>query len=168
VLSSQKDELVHHDRVKGAALLLPVVVFVGSGLCDSGVQLGDKLYFTTAGSEYFVLAIFICAALTGITYLTWMLLRGTIKLQWKQVLGGIALGIPNYGSLLFLMKALDHVPGGSSVVFPVTNIATVAGSTLLSVVIFREHLNRPNLIGLVFAGLCIVFIYLPQIMGLMR
>jgi hypothetical protein len=39
------------------------------------------------------------------------------------------------------MKALDKVEGGSSVVFPVTNIATVAGSTLLSVIFFREHLE---------------------------
>ena len=168
VLSSQKDEVVHHDKVKGFALLLPVVVFIGSGFCDSGAQLGDKLYFSNASSEYFVLIIFLFAALTGITYLTWMIIRGSVKLHWKQVIGGIALGIPNYGSLLFLMKSLDHVPGGSSVVFPVTNIATVAGSTLLSVVIFREHLNRPNRLGLVFAGLCIAFIYLPQIMGMMK
>ena len=64
------------------------------------------------------------------------------------------------------MKALDKVPGGSSVVFPITNIATVIGSTLLSVIIFREYLNRSNRLGLVFAGLCIAFIYMPQILGL--
>jgi drug/metabolite transporter (DMT)-like permease len=166
VLSSQKDEVVHHDRVKGFALLLPVVVFIGSGFCDSGAQLGDKLYFDNASSEYFVLIIFLFAALTGLCYVTYMLIRGTVKLHWKQVAGGIALGIPNYGSLLFLMKALDQVPGGSSVVFPITNIATVIGSTLLSVIIFREHLNRSNRLGLVFAGLCIAFIYMPQILGL--
>jgi drug/metabolite transporter (DMT)-like permease len=168
VLSSQKEEAVHHGSVKGFALLLPLVVFIGSGLCDSGAQLGDKLYFKRESSEHFVLIIFVCAALTGLGYLSTMLLRGTLKLHWKQVVGGIALGIPNYGSLLFLMKALDSVPGGSSVVFPVTNIATVIGSTLLSVVVFREHLNRANRLGLGFAVLCIVFIYLPEIMGLFQ
>ncbi len=166
VLSSQKDGEVHQAHVKGAALLLPIVVFIGSGLCDSGAQLGDKLYFSKESSAYFVLIIFMLAALTGICYLTVMTIRGTIRLHWKQVVGGIALGIPNYGSLLFLMKSLDHVEGGSSVVFPVVNIATVAGSTLLSVLIFREHLNRSNRLGLVFAGLCIAFIYMPQIIGL--
>ena len=163
VLSSYKEETIHHAPLRGLALLLPLVVFVGSGLCDSGAQLGDKIYFTSTPSDNFVLIIFIFAALTGISYLAVYVIRGTIKLHWKQVLGGIALGIPNYGSLLFLLKALAHVEGGSSVVFPVTNIATVAGSTLLSVLIFREHLNRPNRLGLVFAGLCIAFIYLPQI-----
>lgn len=166
VLSSQKDEAVHHDKVKGFALLMPVIVFVGSGLCDSGAQLGDKKYFSHGGSDYFVLIVFLFAALTGLSYLTFYLIRGSIKLHWKQLAGGIALGIPNYGSLLFLMKALDHVEGGSSVVFPVTNIATVAGSTLLSVLIFREHLNRANWLGMAFAGLCIVFIYLPQLTGM--
>jgi drug/metabolite transporter (DMT)-like permease len=165
-LSAQKDEAVHHDRVKGLALLLPIVVFIGSGLCDSGAQLGDKIYFSHASSAYFVLVTFLCAALTGISYLTIMIMRGSVTIHWKQIAGGIALGIPNYGSLLFLMKALDQVPGGSSVVFPVTNIATVAGSTLLSVLIFREHLNRANRWGIAFAGLCIAFIYLPQIMSI--
>jgi drug/metabolite transporter (DMT)-like permease len=167
LLSSYKEETIHHTPLRGLVLLLPVVVFIGSGLCDCGAQLGDKIYFAHMASDNFVLVIFIFAALTGISYLTFYVVRGTIKLHWKQVLGGIALGIPNYGSLLFLIKALAHVEGGSSVVFPVTNIATVAGSTLLSVLIFREHLNRPNRLGLVFAGLCIAFIYLPQIKTLL-
>ena len=168
VLSAIKQSPAHQKSSGGFALLLPVIVFIGSGLCDSGAQLGDKLYFTHASSAYFVLLIFFCAALTGLSYLSVMVLRGTVRLHWRQVAGGIALGIPNYGSLLFLMKALDQVPGGSSVVFPVTNIATVIGSTLLSVLIFREHLNRSNRLGLVFAALCIFFIYLPQIAGLFR
>jgi drug/metabolite transporter (DMT)-like permease len=168
ILSSQKDDTTKHGPAHGWALLLPVVVFIGNGLCDSGAQLGDKKYFSNAASDYFVLIIFLCAALTGIIYLTVRIIRGTTKLQWNQVLGGIALGIPNYGSLLFLMKALGKVPGGSSVVFPVSNISTVAGSTLLSVIIFREHLNRSNLVGLFFAALCILFIYLPQILAVAK
>ena len=167
VLSSQKKE-VHHTPVHGAALLLPLIVFIGSGLCDSGAQLGDKLYFPQGSSEDFVLVIFLFAALTGLFYLSIMVLRGSICLHWRQVIGGVLLGIPNYGSLLFLMKALDHFHGGSSIVFPVVNIATVAGSTLLSVVIFREHLNRTNRLGLLFAGLCIAVIYLPQILALIK
>ena len=165
VLSSYKEESpdVHHEKLKGAALLMPLVVFVTSGLCDSGAQLGNKKYFPNGGSDYFVLDVFLFAALTGMAYLSYMVIKGTIKLSWRQVGGGIALGIPNYGSLLFLMKSLDTVEGGSSVVFPVVNIATVAGSTLLAVLIYREHLNRWNRLGLMFAGLCIVFIYLTKI-----
>ena len=170
VLSSYKEigEEEHHAKVKGAALLMPLLVFVTSGLCDSGAQLSDKVYFPNGGADYFVLIIFLCAALTGICYLSYNLLKGRVRLRWQQVVGGIALGIPNYGSLLFLMKALDKVEGGSSVVFPVTNIATVAGSTLLSVIFFREHLNKYNRLGLVFACLCIAFIYLLKIKGLLN
>lgn len=168
VLSSHKENTAGHRPLRGALLLLPLAVFIGSGLCDSGSQLANKLYFTTGGSDYFVLCTFLFAAITGIFYLVYYVAAGSIKLSYKQVLGGIALGIPNYGSLLFLLKALSHVQGGSSVVFPVTNIATVAGSTLLSVVIFKEHLNFKNRLGLVFAALCIVFIYLPQLAALAK
>ncbi len=168
VLSSYKDssEEEHHTKVKGFVLLMPLLVFITSGLCDSAVQLSDKVYFPDGGAEYFVLITFLFAAVTGICYLTYNVVRGKVKLRWQQVLGGIALGIPNYGSLLFLMKALDKVEGGSSVVFPITNIATVAGSTLLSVVFFGEYISRLNMLGMLFAGVCIFFIYLPQIMVL--
>lgn len=170
VLSSYKEasEEAPHARVKGVALLMPLLVFVTSGLCDSGAQLSDKVYFPDGGADYFVLIVFLCAALTGIGYLAYYVLSGSVKLRWQQVAGGIALGIPNYGSLLFLMNALDQVEGGSSVVFPVTNIATVAGSTLLSVIFFREHLNRYNRLGLVFAFLCIIFIYLLKLQNLLQ
>ncbi|MCW3126762.1 MAG: EamA-like transporter family [Bacteroidetes bacterium] len=170
VLSSYKEsgEEEHHAKVKGAALLMPLLVFVTSGLCDSGAQLSTKVYFPNGGSDYFVLIVFLCAALTGICYMSYYIITGSIKLRWQQVAGGIALGIPNYGSLLFLMKALDKVEGGSSVVFPVTNIATVGGATLLSVIFFKEHLNKYNRLGLVFACLCIVFIYLLKIKALLN
>lgn len=170
VLSSYKssNEEEHHTKVKGAALLMPLLVFVTSGLCDSGAQLSDKVYFPNGGADHFVLVIFLCAALTGISYLTYYVVAGKIKLRWQQVAGGVALGIPNYGSLLFLMKALDKVEGGSSVVFPVTNIATVGGATLLSVIFFKEHLNKYNKLGLLFACLCIVFIYLLKIKALLN
>jgi drug/metabolite transporter (DMT)-like permease len=168
VLSAQKEGAADRKPIGGLAMLLPLIVFIGNGLCDSGAQLSDKKYFPHGGADDFVLVVFLCAAVTGIIYLTVYVIRGTIRLQWNQVLGGIALGIPNYGSLLFLMKALDHVEGGSSVVFPVVNIATVAGSTLLSVLIFREYMNRSNRLGLLFAALCIGFIYLPQILGFFK
>lgn len=145
----------------GISFLLPLVVFAGSGLCDSGAQLADKFYFSGRASGLFVLAVFFFAAATGMIYLIAMLIRKKVSLRWQQVVGGIALGLPNYGSLLFLLRALGQAPGGSAVVFPVVNMATVAGSTLLSVFIFGEELNRYKRAALLFAALCILFIYWP-------
>jgi drug/metabolite transporter (DMT)-like permease len=167
VLCSLKDEKPHPAiKHAGIAFLLPLVVFIGNGLADSGSQLGNKLYFAKGSSDNFVLLVFVFAALTGICYLSYMAVTGMVRLRWKQMLGGIALGIPNYYSLLFLLKALAHVAGGSSVVFPVANIATVAGATLLSVLFFKEHLNLYNRIGLAFGVLCVLFIYLPMVVCL--
>ena len=170
VLASIKERAANeqHIAAKGAALLLPLLVLFSSGICDSGAQLGDKLYFPNGGADNFVIVIFLIAGITGLCYLTVKLWRGKVKLQWNQVIGGIALGIPNYGSLLFIMKALDIVEGGSSVVFPINNIATVVVSTLLSVLFFKEHLNRYNRLGIVFAMLCIFFLYFPQLVSLLN
>lgn len=158
VLSSIKDkeEEQHHQRARWL-FALPVVVFIGSGLCDSGAQLGEKKYFPNGGSQPLVLFIFLFAFLTGLIYLLINRFRPAANhvFGWRELVGGIALGIPNYGSLLFLLRALNEVPGGSSVVFPLSNIATVAGSTLLSVLIFKEKLSALNWAGMAAALLCI-------------
>ena len=170
VLSSIKEHSQEekHKAVKGIALFLPLLVLLVSGICDAGAQLGDKLYFQNGAADNFVVVIFLFAGITGICYLTFNVLKGKMKLQWNQVLGGIALGIPNYGSLLFIMKSLDTVEGGSSVVFPVINISTVIGATMLSILFFKEHLNKYNRLGIVFAMLCIFFIYFGQLMALLN
>lgn len=163
VLSSLKEGEEHHESGNSKMLyLLPAVVFIGSGLCDSAVQFSDKFYFQHGGSEPFVLFIFLFAGIGGMIMLAKQLFQNEVRFQWNQVVGGIALGIPNYGSLLFLLKALNVTPGGSSVVFPISNIATVAFSTFLSVLFFKEKLSKLNLLGLGFSALCIVLIALSK------
>lgn len=170
VLSSKKEESedAKHEKLSGLVLFLPAVVLISSGMCDSGAQLANKLYFSNGGADYFVLVIFTFAALTGLSYMAYHITKGHYKLHWNQVAGGLALGIPNYGSMLFLMKALTHIEGGSSVVFPINNIATVACSTLLSVIFFKEKLNNYNKLGLVFAFLCILLINWANLMRLLN
>ncbi|MFN8310379.1 MAG: EamA family transporter [Chitinophagales bacterium] len=155
VLSSIKEQEHAHQKRTTWTTILPIIVFVGSGLCDSGAQLGEKKYFPHGGSQPFVLFIFLFAFVTGTIYLIYSLAKGKVQLRWNQVVGGIALGIPNYGSLLFLLRALNEVKGGSSVVFPISNIAAVAGSTLLSILFFKERLSRLNWLGMLAALGCI-------------
>jgi uncharacterized membrane protein len=74
---------------------------------------------------------------------------------WKNLLGGVALGIPNYGSMLFMLWALADGLGGS-VVFPVNNVGIIVATAIGAVLIFREHLSRINRAGVVLAALSII------------
>jgi drug/metabolite transporter (DMT)-like permease len=167
ILSSLKEDSTTHSPVTGWQRFLPLIVFIGSGLCDSGSQFGDKQYFSHGGSQPFVVLVFGAAFVTGAVMLAYQWRTTAITFGQKEILGGIILGIPNYGSLVFLMLALQHATGGSSVVFPVINIATVVGSTALSVLIYKEYLNRYNKIGLILAVCCILVMNYPMLRALL-
>ncbi len=161
VLSSLKDDAnsqKHHTHL----VILPFVVFVGSGLCDSLTQYANKKYLMNAGIEEFTLFLFVAAGVAGTIAFIYQLIKGTAKMTFKSIAGGIALGIPNYLSFLFLLKALATLSWGSSVVFPISNLGTVACASVAGVLIFKEKLSKLNVLGLILAGLSILFIVLSN------
>ncbi|HRI00221.1 MAG TPA: EamA family transporter [Saprospiraceae bacterium] len=94
----------------------------------------------------FTLGIFFFAFLFGI-----MQYRSKIKWTDKNSVGfGIALGIPNYFSIISLNYSLQSgIPG--SVVFPVLNCAVIFLSILVSYIFFKEKISFFQWIGLVLA-----------------
>ena len=159
ILSSLKEEdkSVTH---KSSFAVLPLIVFLGSGACDSVTQYANKTYLATGGMEEFSLFLFIAAGLAGITAFIYQLVTGQASFNGKSLLGGIILGVINYFSFLFLLKALATITWGSAVVFPLSNLGTVLVATLAGVAIFKEKITKINTIGLAFAVLSIVLIML--------
>ena len=76
------------------------------------------------------------------------------------MLGGIALGVPNYFSVFFLLKALQFEGLNSAEVFTLNNVSIVVLTTLLGIVLFREHLQWKNWVGVVMAVISILLISL--------
>lgn len=69
---------------------------------------------------------------------------------------GILLGIANYASLEFLLRAIEVLPG--PFVFPANNIAIMVFAALLGVTVWGERLSRPNRIGLALACVALVLL----------
>lgn len=162
VLSSIKESApAGHSAVKGLAFL-PYLLFIGSGACDSFTQFANKRYLMTGGINEFVAIVFLSAAVTGTVILLWQLYRGTSKLVWKSLVGGIALGIPNYLAFIFILRALATLSWGSSVIFPVNNLGTVAVASIVGFIVFKEKISKVNLLGLAFAAVSIVCIILSN------
>jgi uncharacterized membrane protein len=80
------------------------------------------------------------------------------SIQLKSVGWGIALGVPNYFCMYFLVKTLEQFE--ASFIFPINNIAIVVCSTLISLVFFKEKMNAVNWSGFVLAILSILIISL--------
>jgi drug/metabolite transporter (DMT)-like permease len=153
------------EKNKGSAFaILPVIVFLGSGACDSVTQFANKRFLASEGMEEFSLFLFIAAGVVGSSVFVFQLLFRGSKINFRSIVGGVILGVINYFSFIFLLKSLAYLPWGSSVVFPVSNLGTVALATLAGIVFFKERISRINLLGLILAALSIVLIILADVL----
>lgn len=107
----------------------------------------------------FIAFIFGTAGLIGLVVLAWGGVAGASRLSRREWLGGLALGIPNFGSIYFLLKTIG-IGWEGSVVFPVNNVAVIGLSAVLAAWWFRERLSKINTLGVLLAMLAIVLIAL--------
>lgn len=141
-------------------LLFPILLFLGSGVIDTSIKYLETTYVPENGIPIFSATIFGCAALIGVLTLIAKQLKGEFKFQPKSLLGGITLGVINYSSIYFLLKALDHETFESSTLFTVNNVGIVMLSTLTGLILFGEKLSAKNWIGIVLAIVSIILVTL--------
>jgi uncharacterized membrane protein len=89
------------------------------------------------------------AFIFGTLFFVFQLLNQKTKFEPTSALWGMALGIPNYFSMYFLVETLAIFP--ATFIFPINNIGIVALSTLLAFVVFKEKLSVKNWLGLALA-----------------
>ncbi len=143
-----------NEGFKWRNILFPVLLFLGSGTIDTALKFLETNYVAGAQISIFSTTIFGFAGVFGTLF---MLFKGNWKIHWRSVLGGIALGIPNYFSIVFLLEALATEGLESSMVFTVNNVSIVMLSTLVGLLAFKERLLPKNWIGI---GLAIISIFL--------
>jgi len=153
----EQDDLSPGKTSISLALLLPFAVFFGSGSCDTVVTIINKKFLLPKDTDLLNTVLFLTAAVAGTLALLVQVLRGKETLRWRQLGFGIVLGVPNYFSLYFLIKALQRSGLESSVVFPMVNIGVVTTAAVVAYFGFKEHLTGLNILGIVLA---IVAIYI--------
>ncbi len=157
ILSSLKEEEKSAEH-KSSFAILPILVFVGSGACDSFTQYANKTYLSASGMEEFSLFLFIAASSVGSSIFIFQFATKKAAFNLGSLIGGILLGIANYFSFLFLLKSLATISWGSSVVFPISNLGTVAVATVAGILFFKEKISKTNWLGLGFAVVSIILI----------
>lgn len=144
-------------------IIFPLLVFLGSGFIDTSLKYLENTYVSPEEVPMFSASIFSGAFLLGILFLLGQRVRGKVNFSYKSFIGGIALGIPNYFSVYFLLKALKSSILESSGIFTVNNVAIVMLSTLMGILLFRERLQFKNWIGVVLAIISIFLIAVERI-----
>lgn len=153
---------VHQVVIKKNAFLLPLLVFLGSGIVDTSIKFLEDAFVAQNEVPIFSATIFGAAATLGIVLLLIHWFRGKFKFRFKNVVGGIALGIPNYFSVFFLVKALRSGILESSGIFTVNNVMIVLLSTLVGLIIFKERLLPKNWLGIDLAIFSLFFFAMAQ------
>ncbi|OOG59303.1 hypothetical protein [Rhodanobacter sp. C03] len=141
-----------HTDGGSASWLYPLLVLGGFGTIDIlfkrvalvGVPLGTSLQ-----------AMFALALLVAFALQLWRRLQGRIRFTMRSALGGVALGLANFGNILFYLRGHRALPQHPALVFASMNIGVVALGALVGTLIFRERLSRLNLGGVLLALLAI-------------
>lgn len=143
---------------KGVSLLPVFLVFIGSGIIDICLKLiSDKANLEDGLQFLPTLIIFASAFAIGAVLIIIKSIKE--KPKSRDLIGGIALGVPNFFSIYFLLMALNTRGMKASFFYPVNNVSVVLLSTLLAILFYREKLGKRKSLGLIVA---VVSIFLIQ------
>ena len=149
------------EKLDKAAIYIPLLLFAGMGVVDSLVKFAQHRYVGDSEVAPFSSLLFLNAFASGLLVLLVMprLFKNFIRPGiWAW---GIMLGAVNFGSVFFLVRALNYLsPEGistdSSVIFGINNIGIVSLSVLAGLLLFRERLKPLNWIGIGLSAIALV------------
>lgn len=146
--------------------LLPILIFFGIGFLDSLVKYAQFKYVTEESNPLFSGTTFLVAGLTGVLLLPFNRNSAKDLALPKSWLLGIFLGLANFGSMYFLISALNHTDSltgnkvDSSVLFGINNIGIVALGVLIGFLFFKERPSKLNWTGIALSIFVIVVLTL--------
>lgn len=143
-----------------SAFWFPIILFIGSGFLDAFLKYNEAELVPAEDQAWFASSIFACAGIFGFVLVLYQLLFQGKTFPVKSVIGGIILGVPNFGSIYFLLRALSMEGIESSSIFALNNVGVVFLSALLGYFFYKEKLSRVNLSGILLAMIAIVLIAL--------
>jgi drug/metabolite transporter (DMT)-like permease len=160
VLTNIKSKTEEGTKVEKRNWLLPFVVFIGSGMCDSLLNFIQKFFLPAEFNELFIFFVFGTAFLAGFVASLYNWWFKNISFGKKEIIAGILLGIPNFGSIFSILKALQTSGLEHSVMWPINNVGVIVFSAIYSVIFFKEKLSAINLTGIGVAIAAIILMTL--------
>lgn len=154
-LSSTKNKKLSFDK---KYLWLIIIVFVGQGIADTVFNHAQQTVVNDTDKGLFFMCLLLIAGISGLFIIIGKSIKQKPQFKLKNLIGGIALGLPNFASLIFFFNALESSGLEASQVFPVVSMGVVVLSALVGLVLFKEKLSGANWLGLGFAVLSIFII----------
>ena len=118
-----------------------ILLLLGGGSADAMSKVYEELG-DPALSEQFLLYTFAMAFLLCVGLVIWKKQR----FGRNEVMFGLLIGIPNYFSSYFLLRALEDI--AAVIAYPSYSVATIFAVTIVGVLAFRERLGRRQWLAL--------------------
>lgn len=155
--ASMKDDGM---EISKKSLILPLLVFLGSGIIDASIKYFETEHLEPEEVSIFSAMLFGFAAISGFCFIGIKAIKTPLKVNFKNVVGGILLGVPNFFSIFLLVRALQHAGMDSAAIFTLNNVAIVMLTTLLGIVLFKEKMSSKNWGGIALAVVSIILVAL--------
>jgi len=134
--------------------LLPLAVFVLGGTIDTLLNTVNHRYLTPAEEGIFPVFIFLTAGMIGMV----IVVAKRARFSLSSITGGFFLGIVNYFSVYFLLRALRQFNNDGAFVYPMVNVGIILISALVSSLAFGEKFGPRKTLGLFLAILAIILL----------
>ncbi|SLJ83324.1 hypothetical protein [Psychrobacter sp. DAB_AL43B] len=149
-------DTVTNNVVNKQALRTPLWLFgvwVGYGIID--------ILFKQVAKQgaAFPLTLFVSFGLAGLLLLIYLLIT-RVRWQGRALAAGLLLGALNIGNIYAYIRAHQILSESPSIVFTGMNVGVIAVATIIGVGIFKESLNRINMLGLLLAIGCVAVLFL--------
>lgn len=152
------DGIATADSLPWFVLALPLLTFLAAGTNNTLINYLSMKFYAPEEAAMFTVISCIGAVIVGTLVLLFRVLFWQEKVSWRSLVGGLILGVPNFLSFYFLIKALGAFGNSAAFVFPIYNILTMMASAAAAWLFFREKLNGLNRWGLGLAVVAIVLI----------
>lgn len=134
-----------------------LTIFVGFGVID--VLFKQLSAFKGVPYTSLLFIVFVLCFICSLIMLVVKIASGKTKFSFPHILIGWALGIANFGNILFYLKAHQALAKNPSTVFTAMNIGVIVMGTLVGLFIFKEKLSTLNKIGIILALIAIIVIF---------
>lgn len=130
-----------------------IFLLIFNGLADAMANVFDKMPHISTNDMYLVITFF-----SALLIAIFLCIYRKEKFTRQDVIFGLIIGIPNYFSARFLLKALQTIE--AVVVYPVYSVAGIVLITLAGVLGFKESLSIKKCCALGFILIALVLLNL--------
>ena len=141
------------------SLWMLLTLFIGSGILDVVLNYVQKYYLENLTPSLFSAFGFGIAGIIGSFIMFWQIFSKKSQFDFRNILAGIVLGIPNYFSIFLLMQSYKSTGWQDTTVLAIINVFVVLISSVIGFLAFKETVNGKKIAGLLTAVTAIVVLY---------